>query len=219
MNAIKVLLIAIISIFSIACNASASSLNGVYVLAPEITVSLVGEVSPQLSEKFIADLGRVKTPNKTLTFYIDSPGGSVIHGNRMIQVVRAHKKARNLKTVCLIDEAASMAFAFVQAVCDFRVVTETSILMQHQLSFGVRDSIGKVEAMVALGRALERQLNSMQAARLGLSVPEFTSKIVNDWYLLGAESIEAKAADAIGIWLCLDREGCPLLPAPQSPSP
>lgn len=221
MNAIKVLLISIISIFSIACNASASALNGVYILAPETTVSIVGEISPQLSEKFIADLGKVKTPNKTLTFYIDSPGGSVIHGNRMIQVVRAHKKARSLKTVCLIEEAASMAFAFVQGACDLRVVTETSILMQHQLSFGVRDSIGKIEAMVALGRALERQLNFMQASRLGLSVPEFSARIVNDWYLLGAEAIAARAADAVGSWLCLSLDGCPLLPAaaPQPPSP
>ena len=144
-----------------------------------------------------------------------------MHGNRMIQVVKAHKKARNLKTVCLIDEAASMAFAFIQAVCDRRIVTETSIMMQHQMSFGVRDSIGKIEAMVALAKALERQLNALQAARLGLSLPEFTARIVNDWFMLGQEAIDAKAADAIGGWLCIRVEGCPLLPPapPQAQSP
>lgn len=200
----KLLFLLAISILSAACQhpASASNMEGVHLLGAN-TLKIVGVIEERSALAYIESLTKSKE-KRTLTIYIDSPGGNVMDGNRMIEQTRAHKKAKKLTTVCLIQEAASMAFAFVQAACDHRVIQETSILMQHQMSFGVRDSIEKIASMVTLARAIYNNLNAVQARRLGLKIEDFKEKISNDWYLVGQDALTAKAADFIGSWICLE---------------
>jgi ATP-dependent protease ClpP protease subunit len=108
-----------------------------------------------------------------------------------------------------------MAFHFVQLACDKRVVSEVSILMQHQASAGMSGKWGELESRVQLIRQIIDLLDRKIAARLRLTVPAYRDLIVNDWWLVGRAAIRARAADVLGTLSCsaelVQSGGCPLV--------
>jgi ATP-dependent protease ClpP protease subunit len=106
--------------------------------------------------------------------FIDSPGGDVLSGLRMVEVVRSAKIARpGLRVTCFVQSAASMAFYFVQLACDERVLGPTSILMQHQASLGMQGKWGEVQSRSVLVTQIVDWLDREVSARLGLSVEKY----------------------------------------------
>ena len=185
-------------------------LSSVYHMNPDNTIAIDTEISSSSYKKFASELHRIR--QKHVLLYIDSLGGSVIDGSKMIHVALSHKKAYGTEFTCLIQDAASMAFAIVQTVCDTRVVSPTSILMQHQMAFGTFGQIERIDSTVRMVRDLERYLNKAQAKRLGMTVKAFRKVITNDWYLVGRKAVKYKAADQVGHWLCSPAyQACPLL--------
>ena len=181
----------------------------VYRINSQNTVVVNSEINEESYFRFSEDLHNIK--QKRVLVYIDSLGGSVLAGSQMIHVALSLKKANKIKYTCIIQNAASMAFALVQSICDVRVISPTSVLMQHQMAFGTFGQIERISSLVKMVRDLETYLNFVQAKRLGLKVNEFKSKITNDWFLVGSDAIKHKAADAFGYWVCSEPKNCPLL--------
>ena len=178
-------------------------------------VPFIGEVNNHSMTQFIAELSMVAAPNKSVTVFVDSPGGSVIAGMYAIEAVKALRISHpGLRLTCYIHSAASMAFHFVQLACDKRVVSEVSILMQHQASAGMGGKWGEIESRVVLIRQIIDILDKRIAARLRLTVPAYRELIVNDWWLVGRSAIRARAADILGTLSCsaelVKSGGCPL---------
>ena len=69
--------------------------------------------------------------------YIDSPGGSVLAGVKIIDQIEKYQMS------CIASKAISMGFVIFQS-CHNRLVTSSSQLMQHQISFGIKDEIRKI---------------------------------------------------------------------------
>jgi len=134
---------------------------------------------------------------------------------RMIDAVVGIKAIRpGVQLRCFAQNAASMAFIFLQTSCDRRVVSSFSVLMSHQASLGVRGKAGEVESRLELVRQVLVVLDKRVAARLGLSVEDYRAKIVNDWWLVGVAGIAARAADTLGVAACsaelVAAKACPL---------
>jgi ATP-dependent protease ClpP protease subunit len=91
--------------------------------------------------------------------------------------------------------------------------------MSHQASLGVRGKAGEIETRMDLVRQLLQVLDARVAARLGLSVEDYRTKIVNDWWLVGTKALDARAADVLGVAACsAELKQCPLVfAAPASP--
>ena len=179
-------------------------------------VAFVGEVNNQSMSQFISELTVAAAPNKSITVFVDSPGGSVVAGMYAIQAVKALRVTHSgLRLTCYVHSAASMAFHFVQLACDKRVVSEVSILMQHQASAGMSGKWGELESRVQLIRQIIDLLDRKIAARLRLTVPAYRDLIVNDWWLVGRAAIRARAADVLGTLSCsaelVQSGGCPLV--------
>ena len=155
-----------------------------------------------------------------VTVYIDSPGGDVLAGMRMIDAVVGIKAIRpGVQLRCFAQNAASMAFIFLQTACDRRVVSSFSVLMSHQASLGVRGKAGEVESRMELVRQVLVILDKRVAARLGLSVEAYRAQIVNDWWLVGEKGLDARAADVLGVAVCqAELKQCPLVYAPILPT-
>lgn len=184
--------------------------SSVYIMNSENAIVIDTEIGSSSYKKFASELHKIR--QKHVYLYIDSLGGSVIDGSKMIHLANSHKKAYGTVYTCLVQDAASMAFAIMQAVCDTRVVSPTSILMQHQLSFGTIGQIERIDSTVRMVRDLERYLNKVQAKRLGMTVKTFRKVITNDWYLVGKKAVKHRAADQLGFWLCSPTyQECPLL--------
>jgi ATP-dependent Clp protease protease subunit len=213
----KLFLIALSMFFSPLFAANAAE---IIELKQEKFVGLVGEIDDTVVSRFIQELYVTSVKNNEVTIYIDSPGGDVLSGMRMIDAVDGLRNVRpNLRLKCYAQNAASMAFIFLQTSCDQRVVSSFSVLMSHQASLGARGKAGEIETRMLLVRQILNLLDIRVAARLKLSLENYRNIIVNDWWLVGGSAINSKAADALGSVACsaelITASKCPLVYVPH----
>lgn len=129
--------------------------------------------------------------------YISSPGGSVFAGMQLINIIKNSGK----KIHCIASVAASMAFVILQA-CETRYIMESSILMQHVASYGVKGNAPNNMSMVKFIEGALLDIDRMQASRIGMSVNDFRKKTRNDWWFFGANAVKEKVADKIASVTC-----------------
>jgi ATP-dependent protease ClpP protease subunit len=122
--------------------------------------------------------------------YINSPGGSVAAGNRMVSAIL------NSNLTCIADKAYSMAFVILQA-CQNRYITSTATVMQHQMSLGLRGNLANINSYLEMVNSAESFLLDMQAKRIGLSAEKFARLTESDWWLFGETIIEHNVADKV----------------------
>jgi ATP-dependent Clp protease protease subunit len=161
-------------------------------------ITLRGEVNDELTSELVRKLN--KFSNNQLYLYITSPGGSVISGMQIIDQLKSLKE-RNINLICVADFAASMAFAIFQA-CPVRYVTSSSILMQHQMSLGIKGNLQNVNNYLQFISEVDNDLDELQANRLQMDKISFKNKINNDWWMSGNNIIKNKAADNIVLVSC-----------------
>jgi ATP-dependent Clp protease protease subunit len=164
--------------------------DGVITLTSGNSIALRTEVSSESVSKLIDQIFRI--PATTIYMYIDSPGGDIISGMKLMDTMKASGK----HFVCIANAAASMAFSILQA-CDERLVTEPAILMQHMGAFELYGQAPNNNSMNTFAQKLFRYLNKKDAERLGMSQKDFYQKIRNDWWLFGDEAIKVNAADRV----------------------
>lgn len=192
------------------------SVPDVLVLERGSFVGLTEDVNVESASKFIKAILSVPKEVAQVTVYIDSPGGDILAGLRMVEAARAVKATRpGLRVSCFIQSAASMAFVLVQTVCDERVVGPTSILMMHQAGIGMQGKWGEIQSRSLLIKQIVDWLEQETASRLGLSLRKYRDTVVNDWWLVGQVAVDSKAADRVGLVTCspelVAANGCPLV--------
>lgn len=197
MNLLKKLLVA--SFFIVGSSSLAKEIElkkESIVLSPASFIRFTEEVHEISASRFIKDF--LSQQNQEIVIFIDSPGGNVLDGLRMIEAVRSAKTVRpDLKVKCVVNSAASMAFYFLQLACDERLVTETAVLMQHQAQIGVQGPVRQLDSKFNLIHAITDWLDKQSAKRLELTVQELREKISNDWWLIGANAVKEKVADKV----------------------
>jgi ATP-dependent Clp protease protease subunit len=178
--------------FSVSAKAEHSGI----VLKPNNFILLDGVIDEQSSSEFIA---KVLTSNSNqIVIYINSPGGSVTSGMKMIQAVKDLKKInKNVRTTCYVDFAASMAFALTQTICDERLLGQASVLMQHQATFGVQGRTGEVVSRLEMINAILSTMNKAEAKRLKISEEKLNKLTKDEWWLVGDDAISNNAADSL----------------------
>ena len=159
-------------------------------LTPENTVTLRGEVSNDSVAKVTNEILLSKADH--LYLFIDSPGGSIFAGLRLISALHASDK----KVTCIANTAISMAFVILQA-CDQRLILDKALLMQHVAAYSLEGQEPNNTTWAAFFHKLMYDLDSRQAKRLDMTADAFRAKTRNDWWMWGQEAIENKAADKI----------------------
>lgn len=159
-------------------------------------IVLRGEVNGASVSKVISAL--MTHQGSTVNLFLSSPGGSVIDGAQLVQAIRSVNK----KVVCITDFSASMSFVILQA-CDERVVLESSILMQHVASFGLRHQPQpNAIAFVEFLKQITTTMDAAQAKRMQLPLERFRQLIRDDYWLFGREAVKVKAADRVAQAVC-----------------
>ena len=131
-----------------------------------------------------------KTTQDHLFLYIDTPGGSVEHGNKIVGAILQ----RNVS--CIVERAYSMGFVILQA-CTQRYILPFGSIMQHQMSFMLAGEKLKVEHQLDHIQQMERFLVKIQAERIGMSERRFRDKTSNEWWLYGQNAIHHNCIDGI----------------------
>lgn len=186
-----------------------------------------GEIHNDLASQFILELNQIdKKDRKNSIVYIDSPGGSVDAGMRIMREIEKN----NLD--CIAHQAISMGFVIFQS-CKNRYITEYSQLMQHQMKYGISGEIRKVENYVNFVKDIENILIEKQISRIGISQNKFNELVNNEWWIFGINALdsEKKLADKVVSVDCsvsltkknitIDKNyvkeiwsACPLIPTP-----
>jgi ATP-dependent protease ClpP protease subunit len=163
-------------------------------LTPDNHVSLKGPINSYTASKFISDINKVSTNH--IYMYIDSPGGSVPDGHKIIQYMQ-YKIDNNSTILCIAWQASSMAFHIFQH-CSHRYILKDSRLMQHPISLhNLSGQIENINNYIKMIYNIYNDLLITGSKRLLISPDQYLSNINNDWQLYGKAIIENNAADTI----------------------
>jgi ATP-dependent Clp protease protease subunit len=180
--------------------ATATTIN----LTPDNHVIFRGEVNDTSANSVLIDLLdlALKRGTKDYPIYLvmDSGGGAIDAGLGFVEVA---KSIPNLQTVTIF--AASMASAIVEALPGKRNIIAPGILMFHRAKGGVEGQFetGELETRLDLYKRLVRtQLEQPNADRMGMSLETYKAKVKDEMWILGSESVKAKAADEVVTVTC-----------------
>ena len=120
-------------------------------------INLKGVIDTKSVNRFLYDFNLVNNKNKLYVF-IDSPGGSVEDGYKIITEFQKYN------ITCIVDKAYSMAFAILQ-VCDKRYLLPHGKIMQHQISLGIMNEFGKIKSYLDFVGQMEYELLNIQSKK------------------------------------------------------
>lgn len=161
-------------------------------------ISVRGPMNGISTSRWIDEAMRIE--DDEIFVYISSPGGSVVAGHNFIDALEALQQSGK-KITCIGDVSISMAFVLLQ-YCPVRQLRSSSVLMQHQMSLGLQDSIEHVESYLSFVNSMKNTLNSHQAERMNLTQSDFESRIRSDWWMHGFDGLNNNAGDNVVHVLC-----------------
>lgn len=157
-----------------------------------------GPIDGTSVDKIVKEMYDIK--DDTIYLYFDTPGGSVLDGNGIIDAMETlTHMGKNI--ICVADTAISMGFVIFQH-CPVRYIRPRAVLMQHQMSLGVRGQLENLKSRLELVKDLDTQLSQVQAERLNMTLEDFKKKTNNDWWMYGNTILENNAADEIVNVMC-----------------
>lgn len=161
------------------------------------TVILSTEVSSFSANQVINQIQKANKakPGQPIYLLLDSPGGSVIDGARIISTMQASKSP--VYTVCL-QICASMA-AMILEYGEERYAVDRSIIMFHPASIGGIFQ-GELDKIVSRFTFLQRYVDKMDhytAKRSGQTYDQFKSKTSRELWIDAEDALEQHYIDAV----------------------
>ena len=153
------------------------------------SLTLKGVINSKNTNRFLHEFNLRENKNN-LYLYIDSPGGSVEDGYKIITELIKYN------ITCIADKAYSMAFAILQS-CNKRYMLPYGKLMQHQISLGLMNELGKIESYLKFINEMESELLKLQSEKIGITSDELKNRTNNEWWLFGNNAIKEKCVDKI----------------------
>lgn len=150
---------------------------------------LKGPVDEKSVSRIIYELNMLDD-RKNIYLYLDTPGGEVESGQRLISEVINHNIS------CIAERAYSMGFAILQS-CYKRYILRHGKLMMHQVSFGVHNDLGRIENYVNFVQQMDFEMNEMMASRIKMHPHVFRERVKDEWWLHGLFATKANCADEI----------------------
>ena len=153
------------------------------------TLTLKGVINAENTNRFLHQFNLKENKNQ-LYLFIDSPGGSVEDGYKIIAEIMKYN------ITCIAEKAYSMAFAILQS-CTTRYILPFGKLMQHQISLGLINELGKIESYLKFINEMEVELLKLQSNKIGISSEELKNRTMNEWWLFSNNAINENCADNI----------------------
>ena len=158
-------------------------------LLKERVIFLVGEVNDQTANLVVAQLLFLESenPDKDISFYINSPGGSVSAGMSIFDTMQFIKP--DVSTMCLGFAASMGAFLLAAGAKGKRFSLPNSKIMIHQPSGGAQGQATEIEISAREILKTRQQLNKILAENTGQPLEKVERDTERDYYL---DAVEAK---------------------------
>lgn len=166
-------------------------------LMKEDLTFLTSEVSQTSVDLVINDINKfnLQSNKKPIFLLLDSPGGSVLDGERLITTMEASK--RPVVSINL-GLCASMCFMILEHSSK-RLSVDRAILMAHGASVGVMYQ-GKLDELVSRYTFLKRKVDKMDkyiAKRAGMTYQEFKAKSQEEYWTDARDALNQHLLDEI----------------------
>ena len=170
-------------------------------LQPNNFIAISDEIKESNFEKWSMDLSKIDSDTNKIYVYIDSIGGSVEVGNKLINQFNYYSKIGK-SIECIAKNAFSMAFQIFQN-CDKRYILSSSVIMQHQVSLqNIKGPLINTMNYLKMIQSMSDDLDKKSAKKINIPYDEYKKLIQNDWWLYGQDIISNGVADSMVIIGC-----------------
>ncbi len=166
-------------------------------LLKERVIFLVGPVNDMTANLIVAQLLflEAENPDKDISLYINSPGGSVTAGMSIYDTMQFVKP--DVSTLC-IGQAASMgAFLLAAGAKGKRFSLPNSRVMIHQPSGGFSGQSSDIQIQAKEIMYLREKLNAILANHTGRSAEEIDRDTERDNFMSAEESVKYGMIDKV----------------------
>ncbi len=156
----------------------------------ERVIFLVGPVNDQTANIVVAQLLFLESenPDKDISLYINSPGGSVSAGLSIFDTMQFIKP--DVSTLCMGIAASMGSFLLMAGAKGKRMSLPNSRVMIHQPSGGASGQATDIEIHAREILKTREQLNKLYAERTGQTIEKIRSDMERDMFM---DPTEAKA--------------------------
>ena len=166
-------------------------------LLKERVIFLVGEVNDHAANLVVAQMLFLESenPEKDISFYINSPGGSVSAGMAIFDTMNFIKPA--VSTLCMGMAASMGAFLLTSGAKGKRFCLPNSKVMIHQPLGGTRGQATEIEIHAREILKTRDQLNRILADKTGQPIEKIERDTERDYYLSADEAKEYGLVDEV----------------------
>jgi ATP-dependent Clp protease, protease subunit len=157
-------------------------------LLRERVVFLVGPINDQTANLVVAQLLFLESenPDKDISLYINSPGGSVSSGLSIFDTMQFIKP--DVSTLCMGIAASMGSFLLAAGTKGKRFALPNSRIMIHQPSGGTQGQATDIEIHAREIIKTREQLNRIYADRTGQSLEKITADMERDFFMSPEEA-------------------------------
>ena len=166
-------------------------------LLKERVIFMVGPVNDQMANLIVAQLLFLESenPDKDISLYINSPGGSVSAGLAIYDTMQFIKP--DVSTLCTGMAASMGAFLLAAGAKGKRFSLPNSRIMIHQPSGGSQGQASDIEIQAKEILYLRHRLNSILAERTGQTIEQIAKDTDRDRFLSSEEAAEYGLIDKV----------------------
>ena len=171
-------------------------------LLRERVIFLVGPVNDQTANLVVAQLLFLESenPDKDISLYINSPGGSVSAGLSIFDTMQFIKP--DVSTLCMGMAASMGSFLLMAGAKGKRFALPNSRVMIHQPSGGAQGQASDIEIQAREILKTREQLNRIYAERTGQPLERIAADMERDRWMSPAEALDYGLIDKV-----LERRG------------
>ncbi|WP_373996668.1 ATP-dependent Clp endopeptidase proteolytic subunit ClpP [Duganella sp. 1224] len=166
-------------------------------LLKERIIFMVGPVNDQMANLVVAQLLFLESenPDKDISLYINSPGGSVSAGLAIFDTMQFIKP--DVSTLCTGIAASMGAFLLAAGAKGKRFSLPNSRVMIHQPSGGSQGMASDIEIQAKEILYLRHRLNSIMAERTGQTIEQVAKDTDRDRFMSAEEAVEYGLIDKV----------------------
>ena len=166
-------------------------------LLKERVIFLVGEVNDDSANLVVAQLLFLESenPDKDISLYINSPGGSVTAGMAIYDTIQFIKP--DVSTMCLGFAASMGAFLLAAGAKGKRYSLPNSKIMIHQVLGGARGQATDIEIHARDILRTKEQMNRILAERTGQPYEKVVADTERDHFMTATEAKDYGLVDDV----------------------
>jgi len=155
------------------------------------------EVNDDVANGIIAQMLFLESddPDKEITLYINSPGGSITAGLAIYDTMQYVRSP--VSTVCLGQAASMAAWILASGTVGMRKCLPNSRVMIHQPLGGIRGQATDIEIHAREALSLRKRLDEILALTTGQDLEKVERDTERDYFMTAEESLEYGIIDKI----------------------